>query len=77
MIGDPGDLSRIKGVADVSIDGHTLRAQVDGDSLGEVIKALGDAGVRSLVSQPPTLEDLFLRHYDVGARTGGDAEVPA
>jgi ABC-2 type transport system ATP-binding protein len=67
LIGDPGDLSRIKGVADVSIEGHTLRAQVDGDSLAQVVKALGDAGVRTLVSQPPTLEELFLRHYDTGA----------
>jgi ABC-2 type transport system ATP-binding protein len=65
MIGDPGDIGQIKGVEDVHVDGSTLRAQVDGDSLGEVIKRLGDAGVRSLVSQPPTLEDLFLRHYDV------------
>lgn len=64
MIGDPGDLARIPGVEDVSIDGHTLHAQVDGESLAEVIKALGDAGVRSLISQPPTLEELFLRHYD-------------
>jgi polyether ionophore transport system ATP-binding protein len=69
MIGDPGDLGGIDGVEDVSLDGHTLRAQVDGASLGEVIKRLGDAGVRSLVSQPPTLEDLFLRHYDVDEPT--------
>jgi ABC-2 type transport system ATP-binding protein len=65
MIGDPGDISRIRGVEDVSVEGRTLRAQVDGASIGEVIKLLGDAGVRSLVSQPPTLEDLFLRHYGV------------
>ncbi|QNJ92060.1 ABC transporter ATP-binding protein [Mycolicibacterium fluoranthenivorans] len=65
MIGNPGDLSRIPGVEDISIDGTTLRAQVDSASIGQVIKALGDAGVRSLVSQPPTLEDLFLQHYDV------------
>ncbi|MDX1875409.1 ABC transporter ATP-binding protein [Mycolicibacterium sp. 120266] len=65
MLRDPGDLSLIPGVADVSLDGSTLRAQVDSESLGRVIKVLGDAGVRSLVSQPPTLEDLFLRHYDV------------
>ncbi|HKI40728.1 MAG: ATP-binding cassette domain-containing protein [Mycobacterium sp.] len=64
IISDPGDLTRIKGVEDVSIDGNTLRAQVDSESLGELIRALGDAGVRSLVSQPPTLEELFLRHYD-------------
>jgi ABC-2 type transport system ATP-binding protein len=66
MIGDPGDIGRINGVADFSVEGSTLRVQVDSDSLGEVIKRLGDAGVRSLVCQPPTLEDLFLRHYDVG-----------
>ncbi|MHA3019995.1 ABC transporter ATP-binding protein [Mycobacterium sp. BMJ-28] len=65
MISSPGDLSLIPGVADISVDGATLRAQVDNESLGQVIKMLGDAGVRSLVSQPPTLEDLFLRHYDV------------
>jgi ABC-2 type transport system ATP-binding protein len=69
MIGDPGDLSRIKGVEDVSIDGNTLRAQVDSESLGELIRVLGDAGVRSLISQPPSLEELFLRHYSTnGAR---------
>ncbi len=67
LIGDPGDLTRIKGVADVSIEGHTLRAQVDSDSLGELIRALGDAGVRSLISQPPSLEELFLRHYSTNS----------
>lgn len=66
MIGDPGDLRRIKGVEDISVEGNTLRAQVDSESLGELIRVLGDAGVRSLVSQPPTLEELFLRHYDTG-----------
>jgi len=66
MMGDPGDIGRMPGVEDVTLDGHILSAQVDGASLGDVIKMLGNAGVRSLVSQPPTLEDLFLRHYDVG-----------
>jgi ABC-2 type transport system ATP-binding protein len=70
MISDPGDVSRIDGVEDVTFDGATLHARVDGGSLGELIKVLGDAGVRSLVSQPPTLEDLFLRHYGVGSETG-------
>src|SRR6201992_1465417 len=70
MTGDPGDLTRIRGVEDVSIDGNTLRAQVDSESLGELIRVLGDAGVRSLVSQPPTLEELFLRHYDTAGTDG-------
>lgn len=68
MDSDPGDVSRISGVEDVRFDGHTLHAQVDSGSIGELIRVLGDAGVRSLVSQPPTLEDLFLRHYDTSER---------
>ena len=66
MIGAPADLSGIEGVVDVSVDGRTVRARVDAASLGEVVKRLGNAGVRSLVSRPPTLEDLFLRRYEVG-----------
>lgn len=65
LIGDPGDITRIDGVEDVSIDGHTLRAQVDSSALSAVIRVLAAAGVNSLISQPPTLEDLFLRHYGV------------
>jgi len=48
---------------DVSYEGATLHAHVDSEGLGELIRVLGDTGVRSLVSQPPTLEELFLRHY--------------
>jgi len=77
MLRDPGDLSRIKGVEDISFDGYILRAQVDSESLGELIRVLGDTGVRSLVSQPPTLEELFLRHYKVDTPARRDAEVSA
>ncbi len=65
LLRDPGDLSRIKGVEDVTMEGDVLHAQVDNASLGELIRVLGETGVRSLVSQPPTLEELFLRHYKV------------
>ena len=36
---------------------------MDADALGGVLTMLTAAGVRSLVSQPPTLEELFLMHY--------------
>jgi ABC-2 type transport system ATP-binding protein len=36
---------------------------VDNSALDELLVRLTRAGVRSLVSQPPTLEELFLRHY--------------
>ncbi|MEU6191181.1 ABC transporter ATP-binding protein [Nocardia sp. NPDC047038] len=65
LTGDAGDLSRIPGVEDIELDNHTLRCQVDNEHLGELIRVLGDAGVRSLTSTPPTLEELFLRHYHV------------
>ncbi|MGV0905766.1 ABC transporter ATP-binding protein [Mycobacterium novum] len=64
LMRDPGDLTRIPGVADVRYQGTVLHAQVDSASLAELIAVLGAAGVRSLTSRPPTLEELFLRHYD-------------
>ena len=64
LMSDPGDLTRIPGVTGVRYDGTLLHAQVDSAHLGELIAVLGAAGVRSLTSKPPTLEELFLRHYD-------------
>ncbi|WP_433664903.1 ATP-binding cassette domain-containing protein [Nocardia sp. CA-128927] len=73
LLGDPGDLHRITGVDDIQWDGKTLRCQVDSEHLGELIRVLGDTGVRSLTSAPPTLEELFMRHYHVD----GDASKSA
>ncbi|WP_405134915.1 ATP-binding cassette domain-containing protein [Nocardia sp. NBC_01388] len=73
MIGDPGDLSRIPGVSDISIEDHTLHCQVDSAHLGDLVKVLGDVGVRSLISQPPTLEELFLRHYSLDGEAAADS----
>ena len=70
LTGDPGDLSRIPGVFDLGIEDRTLHCQVEGEHLGELIRVLGDTGVSSLVSRPPTLEELFLRHYSLARATG-------
>ena len=67
--GNPGDVGRIPGVEDVRVVDGVLHAAVDSASLPDFMWALSRAGVRSLVSQPPTLEELFLRHYDLGAPT--------
>jgi ABC-2 type transport system ATP-binding protein len=56
-------IADITGVHDVRIDGSRLTCEVDADALDALLKALGEAGVLSLVTQPPTLEELFLRHY--------------
>ena len=59
----PGGLDALPGVHDVDIDNHRVHLEVDTAALDAVLDALQTGGVRSLTSQPPTLEDLFLRHY--------------
>jgi ABC-2 type transport system ATP-binding protein len=59
----PDGLTGLVGVHDLQLDGTRLHLQVDTPRLDEVMRHLSAAGLRSLVSQPPTLEELFLRHY--------------
>jgi ABC-2 type transport system ATP-binding protein len=56
-------LGVLRGVHDVTVDGPRTRFSVEQDELNPVLRRLADFGVRSLVSTPPTLEELFLRHY--------------
>ncbi|GGR83829.1 ABC transporter ATP-binding protein [Streptomyces aureoverticillatus] len=63
LAGEPNGLSRLPGVHDLEIEGHRVALQVDTDKLDAVLRALTDSGVRTLTSTPPTLEELFLRHY--------------
>ncbi len=59
----PEGLESAPGVHDLVLEGDRVRFQVDTDHLGEAVERLGRAGIRTLTSQPPTLEELFLRHY--------------
>ncbi len=63
LAGPADGLLELSGVHDVQIDGARVRCHVDGAQLDEVLRRLTSVGVLSLVSQPPTLEELFLRHY--------------
>jgi ABC-2 type transport system ATP-binding protein len=56
-------LADLDGIHDLEIDGAHVRFEVDTDYLDPAMRRLGELGVRSLVSHPPTLEELFLRHY--------------
>ena len=60
---EPTGLDALEGIHDLVVDDHRARFDVDTDHLDEAIKALSELGLRSLTSQPPTLEELFLRHY--------------
>ncbi|MFJ8108864.1 ATP-binding cassette domain-containing protein [Streptomyces sp. NPDC096132] len=71
LAGPPNGLARLPGVHDLDVqvgvppDGvwGRVRLQVDTDKLDAVLRSLTESGVRSLTSTPPTLEELFLRHY--------------
>jgi ABC-2 type transport system ATP-binding protein len=60
----PLGLSGMQGVYNLDIQGNKVRFAVDGDALGRALRELTSAGVISLISQPPTLEELFMRHYE-------------
>ena len=57
------DLANLPGIHGFEIDGARVRFDVDTDHLDDTVRRLGGFGVKSLVSHPPTLEELFLRHY--------------
>jgi ABC-2 type transport system ATP-binding protein len=61
--GPPAGLDQLPGVHGLDVEGDRVRCEVDTDKLTGLLRVLTAAGVRSLTSQPPTLEELFLRHY--------------
>ena len=73
----PDGLANRAGVHDLKVTGNQVRFDVDTKELDAVLRQLTDAGVRSLTSHPPTLEELFLRHYesDLAAESARHAAV--
>lgn len=60
----PADaLAALSGVHALEVSGTEVRFEVDTSALDPVVRELAGLGVTSLVSHPPTLEELFLRHY--------------
>lgn len=64
----PTGLAAMAGVHDLEISDHRIACEVDTAQLGQVMEVLTTAGIRGLTSSPPTLEELFMRHY--GDRPG-------
>ncbi|MFE5682665.1 ATP-binding cassette domain-containing protein [Streptomyces sp. NPDC056512] len=68
----PDGLAQLPGVHDLDIQGLRVKLQVDSDKLDAVLRSLTGSGVRSLASTPPTLEELFLRHYQGDGADGAE-----
>ena len=63
MVGAVPDLSGVPGVHDLTVDGSVVSCTVEPEALPAVLTAITGAGVRTLTSTPPTLEELFLDAY--------------
>ena len=63
-------LEGLKGVHNIiRADGTACSFQVDSDEIGNVVSHISKFELKKFESAPPTLEDLFMRHYGAG---GGD-----
>ncbi len=61
---DPTRLQLISRIGqDVQVDDGRVSFSAERDATGEVLRVLADTAVRGLVVTPPSLEELFLRHY--------------
>jgi polyether ionophore transport system ATP-binding protein len=62
-LSEPPALDGMPGVHELAVSGTAVRCRVDHAALDEVVGRLHQVGIRSLTCRPPTLEELFLRHY--------------
>ena len=59
----PTNLNQLQGVHDVSPKEEKWRFSVDANAMDAVMNALAPMGIKSITAEPPTLEELFMRHY--------------
>ncbi|MEP1125467.1 MAG: ABC transporter ATP-binding protein [Ilumatobacter sp.] len=62
--GDSSAIADLAGVHEFRRDGSQVTFEVDHGAMSDVVRHLATFDVSSLSSTPPTLEQLFLRHYD-------------
>lgn len=66
-------LDTLPGVHGVRTENGRTHFAVDGAELDGAVRKLTEFGIRSLVSHPPTLEELMLRHYGDAFTSATDA----
>lgn len=62
--GDVSKLAAVSGVHDFQLDGGEAVFFADNAHINEILSEATRLGVRKLECVPPTLEDLFMRHYE-------------
>lgn len=66
--GDPADIEHVPGVHDLRADGLHVNFSVDREHLAEILGTLSHLGATELVSQPMSLEELFMNEYSGSTR---------
>jgi ABC-2 type transport system ATP-binding protein len=68
LAGEANGLAGLPGVHGLRTENGRVFFEVETDALEPALQMLVKVGVRSLVSQPPTLEELFLQQYQGAVR---------
>ncbi|HEU4914559.1 MAG TPA: ABC transporter ATP-binding protein [Candidatus Saccharimonadales bacterium] len=58
------DLQKIPGLFNLTVHGPRAKFEVETDKIDDALKHILQFDIKELVSSPPSLEELFLRHYD-------------
>ncbi|WP_017199914.1 ABC transporter ATP-binding protein [Arthrobacter sp. M2012083] len=61
---NPEALAAWPGIHELRVDGNTIEFDADGADLGSVLDALASAHISGITATPPSLEELFMRHYN-------------
>lgn len=67
----PG-LDSLKGVHELKADGGSISLKADAEELGAILQYISQFGISKLESMPPTLEELFMRHYKAAPKQEGN-----
>jgi polyether ionophore transport system ATP-binding protein len=70
LAGEDPALDRLPGVHNLALRDRHVDFEVDPHTLNDVLRHLTSVGVAGMEVRPPTLEELFLRHYGVDQRDG-------
>lgn len=65
-------LIELEGVSGVKDENGLMTFQAELENLDAIMRHISDFGILRMESSPPTLEDLFIRHYERAGQTGGE-----
>ena len=69
------ELADLPGIHDLRVEGLRATFDVEPAHLDTLLSLLAEVEVVSFTASPPTLEQLFLRHYDMSSTSGGQTSA--